>query len=117
MGQGNLSRAGRTWSSSLVNTVVKREVVRSFTERVDSYIYPLVCLSHERTVCDVTEGGELIAFAIADVVHPRISRVRVHELHVCQRHRRRGHATSLVLLLDGLLPRGRPRRRWAWARR
>ena len=61
-------------------------------------------LSYERTVCDVTEGGELIAFAIADVVHPRISRVRVHELHVCQRHRRRGHATGLVLHLDSLLP-------------
>ena len=61
-------------------------------------------LSYERTVCDVTEVGELIAFAIADVVHPRISRVRVHELHVCQRHRRRGHATGLVLHLDSLLP-------------
>ena len=64
-------------------------------------------LSYERAVYRRhSEGGELVAFAIADTSRPRLLVVRLHELQVEQSCRRQKHATQLVHAIEEGVPAG-----------
>jgi GNAT superfamily N-acetyltransferase len=61
--------------------------------------------SYERAVYRLhTEGGELVAYAIADTSRPRLLVMRIHELHVEQAWRRQTHATRLVHAIEDGAP-------------
>ena len=63
--------------------------------------------SYERAVYRLhTEGGELVAYAIADTSRPRLLVVRLHELQVEQSCRRQKHATQLVHAIEEGVPAG-----------